>query len=170
MDIRRAVKGDANELRALMKRVEGSGFMLANPGERELTTAQAERLIDALQQETSVLFVAAQGEQLVGYFIVQQEKMARTKHRASIVIGVDEAMRGKGIGTKLFEAGIRWAHIRGIHRLELTYIAHNDAAGALYRKMGFVEEGIKRHSLYIDGQYVNEYYMSLLLNLSLIHI
>ncbi|WP_425393892.1 N-acetyltransferase family protein [Caryophanon latum] len=78
-------------------------------------------------------------------------------------MGVDEKARGQGVGTKLFEACIAWAKEQKIHRLELTYIAHNDAAGALYNKMGFWQEGVKQHSLYIDGQYVNEYYMVLLL-------
>lgn len=164
MDIRKAVHHDVKALRDVMARVEESGFMMANPGERQLSVAQVEKMITALQTETSALFVAEKEQEIVAYFIVQQEKMARTRHRASIVIGVDESMRGQGVGTKLFEAGFTWAKAHHVHRLELTYIAYNDAAGALYRKMGFIEEGIKRDSLYINGEYVNEYYMSRLLD------
>lgn len=40
---------------------------------------------------------------------------------------------------------------------------NNEAGIALYKKMGFDIEGIKRNSLYVDGQYINEYYMSKLL-------
>lgn len=159
MNIQRATKHDAEELSILMMRVEQSGMMMANPGERQLTTAQMERFIE----RASALFVAKDSNGLIGYLMAQQENMARTKHRASIAIGVDEKARGQGVGTNLFEACIAWAKEQKIHRLELTYIAYNDAAGVLYKRMGFCEEGVKRHSLCIDGQYVDEYYMALLL-------
>lgn len=50
----------------------------------------------------------------------------------------------------------------GVHRLELTVMENNESGVALYKKMGFDIEGMKRDSLY-DGQYINEYYMSKLL-------
>jgi RimJ/RimL family protein N-acetyltransferase len=56
-----------------------------------------------------------------------------------------------------------WANIQNIHRLELTVMTHNIAGIALYKKMGFEIEGIKRDSLLIDGKYVDEFYMSKLL-------
>jgi len=40
---------------------------------------------------------------------------------------------------------------------------HNIRAIALYENCGFEREGLKRHSLRIDGTYVDEYYMSKLL-------
>ena len=57
----------------------------------------------------------------------------------------------------------RWARNHHIHRLELTVVADNQRALALYRKMGFEQEGVKRHSLQINGKYVDEYYMAKLL-------
>jgi RimJ/RimL family protein N-acetyltransferase len=56
-----------------------------------------------------------------------------------------------------------WAHRHRVHRLELTVMAHNAAAVALYEKAGFVIEGTRRHSMLIDGSYVDEYYMAKLL-------
>ena len=38
-------------------------------------------------------------------------------------------------------AAIDWARARGLHKLTLSVFPHNDAAIALYRKFGFVEEG-----------------------------
>lgn len=49
--------------------------------------------------------------------------------------------RGRGVGTALMEAAIDWARERGLHKLSLTVFAHNEPALALYRKLGFVEEG-----------------------------
>jgi len=56
-----------------------------------------------------------------------------------------------------------WAQFNGYHRLELTVMESNVAAKKLYSKCGFVEEGVKRDSMKINGAYVNEFYMSKLL-------
>ena len=53
--------------------------------------------------------------------------------------------------------------VHQIHRLELSVVTHNEAGLRLYKKMGFKIEGTKRHSLLIDGEFVDEYYMSKLL-------
>jgi putative acetyltransferase len=55
--------------------------------------------------------------------------------------------RGRGVGTALMAEALRWARSAGVERVELTVYPHNDAAIALYRKFGFVEEGrLVRHA------------------------
>jgi RimJ/RimL family protein N-acetyltransferase len=54
---------------------------------------------------------------------------------------VDRDWRGRGVGSALIEATIDWARDQGLHKLCLEVFAHNQAAIALYRKCGFVEEG-----------------------------
>ena len=51
-----------------------------------------------------------------------------------------------------------------MHGLELTVMTHNTAGIALYKKQGFAIEGTKRHSLLINGQFIDEFYMSKLLD------
>ncbi len=48
-------------------------------------------------------------------------------------------------------------------RLELTVRCDNTSAIALYQKQGFTIEGTKYRSLLVEGEYVDEYYMGLLL-------
>jgi RimJ/RimL family protein N-acetyltransferase len=79
-------------------------------------------------------------------------------------MGILQSFTGQGIGTMLLGELERWAHQNKIHRLELTAIVHNAAGLALYRKMGFETEGTKRHSLFINGSYVDECYMAKLLS------
>jgi ribosomal protein S18 acetylase RimI-like enzyme len=55
--------------------------------------------------------------------------------------------RRRGVGTALVAAAIELARARGLHKLTLSVFPHNEAAIALYRKFGFVEEG--RHPKHI---------------------
>jgi RimJ/RimL family protein N-acetyltransferase len=72
--------------------------------------------------------------------------------------------RGRGVGTALVVAAIAWARAQGLHKLALSVFPHNQAAIALYRKSGFVEEGrLVRHIRRADGQLWDLIEMGLLL-------
>ena len=113
--------------------------------------------------EKSGVFIACEEHQVLGYLIVQNENPQRVSHRAYMVAGVHSDSRGKGVGKALFSHVISWAKSVRLHRLELTVIAENASAVALYQKMGFEIEGVKRDSLLVNDGYVDEYYMAKLL-------
>lgn len=164
MIIRHAEPYDAEQLVKLIKEVEKSNFMLYEPGERQLTLCQQKKRIESMRDEkTSTIFVADDHGMLVGYLVVIGGNPNRAQHSVYLVIGVVESYRGTGVGSKLFKKLEEWAKAKHIHRLELTVMAHNKAGIALYQKMGFEIEGTKRHSVLIDGNYVDEYYMSKLI-------
>jgi len=50
-----------------------------------------------------------------------------------------------------------------VHRLELTVMAHNHRAASLYQRMGFSVEGPRTQCLLIDGRFVDELYMAVIL-------
>ncbi|WP_336511062.1 GNAT family N-acetyltransferase [Bhargavaea massiliensis] len=161
---REAVPADANGLLEAMRSAEDSGMMLFGPGERRLTPEQVERMIVNFRENpASALFVAEDTGGIAGYLIARGDETGRTRHRAYVVIGVHQRARGKGTGTVLLRQLDGWARERGLRRLELTVMTENEAAVALYRKMGFQVEGVKRDSLVIDGRYVDEYYMAKIL-------
>jgi RimJ/RimL family protein N-acetyltransferase len=56
-----------------------------------------------------------------------------------------------------------WAAAHGLHRLELTVMAHNTRAIALYERMGFTVEGRRAECLLVDGQFVDELTMAAIL-------
>lgn len=80
-----------------------------------------------------------------------------------IAMGILTEYWRQSIGTQLLEAFERWAKNNDIYRLELTVQESNDRARALYEKFGFEYEGIKRDALKINGQFIDERYMSKLL-------
>jgi ribosomal protein S18 acetylase RimI-like enzyme len=72
--------------------------------------------------------------------------------------------RGRGVGTALVAAAIERARARGLHKLTLSVFPHNEAAVALYRKFGFVEEGRRsRHMRRESGELWDLIDMGLLL-------
>jgi RimJ/RimL family protein N-acetyltransferase len=72
--------------------------------------------------------------------------------------------RGRGVGTALVAAAIEWARERGLHKLTLSVFPQNEAAIALYRKFGFVEEGRRvKHMRRANGELWDLVDMGLLL-------
>ena len=165
MIIREARLEDAQQLANLIQQVENeSEFMLFEPGERKLTPEKQRIMIENIsKQKNSTIFVAEDHEKLVGYLMVFGGNAKRTRHSAYLVIGILKEYRGKGIGTKLFRKLESCARERNIHRLELTVMTQNQAGIALYKKMGFEIEGTKKHSLLVNGRFMDEYYMAKIL-------
>ncbi|WP_394120013.1 GNAT family N-acetyltransferase [Planococcus donghaensis] len=162
MMIRKAVPADAFQLVPLIKHVEESNFMLFEPGERKTTAEQLEKRLSAASDESLVL-VAEEESELTGYLFAVGEGVKRKRHSVYVALGIRQNERGKGRGTELFLALEEWAKENALHRIELTVLEHNKAAIALYEKMGFQVEGIKRDSIWINDSYANELYMSKLL-------
>jgi RimJ/RimL family protein N-acetyltransferase len=81
-----------------------------------------------------------------------------------IGMAVAREWRGRGVGSALMVAAIDWARERGLHKLSLSVFAHNEAAIALYRKFGFVEEGRRiKHYRRASGELWDAIEMGLLL-------
>ncbi|MEC2345241.1 GNAT family protein [Paenibacillus barengoltzii] len=135
-------------------------FMLYEPGERTTTAEeQRERIQSILSEAGSTILVAEDQGKLVGYLAVFGGQANRTKHVGYIVVGITQAYSGKGIGTRLFQAAEAWRAETEITKFELTVMIPNERAVALYKKVGFEVEGVKRNSIRVDGNYVDEYYM-----------
>ena len=164
--IRTICEDDAKQFLSLCKQLDSeTQFMLLEPDERKTTLEEQRTQIDILlRQMNQTIFVAEQENQLIGYLAASGGTFKRNRHNAYLVIGILQAFTGQGIGTQLFQGLEEWAKQQHIHRLELTVMTHNIAGIALYKKQGFAIEGTKRHSLLINGQYVDEFYMSKLLD------
>lgn len=163
--IRELTAEDASAFHALRYQLdEETHFMMLAPGERTTTPEQVRAYLQGVfEADNQVCLGALDEEHLVGYISLSGGRYQRIRHCATIVVGVLQAYAGQGLGTRLFEQGIAWARSRHLTRLELTVMTHNHRAVHLYRKMGFELEGTKKHAMLVDGQYVDEYCMALLL-------
>lgn len=85
-------------------------------------------------------------------------------HSANIRIGFfDLAHVNKGYGTDAMRLMVDYGfkHLN-LHRIELTVYAFNPRAIRAYEKVGFKQEGILRHALYWEGEYIDGILMSIL--------
>ena len=165
MDVRFGRMEDAASLAKAIENVENSGFMLFNPGERQLTEESAKKVIEVLSKEPNAIIVAVENEVVLGYIFVKGEQVTRVRHRASVaVVGVCDFARKRGIAQAMFEKVHQYAQEKGLHRLQISVIANNVAAVSLYEKMGYVREGLYKDSLFVDGTYIDELVLAKIFN------
>jgi len=157
-------KSDGEKYLKLMKKLDQeTSFMLYEPDERKTTIKEMEEKIEQINARDGVIIGAETDDELIGFISASRIPLKRVKHCVYIVVGVLKEESGKGIGTGLFEKLIEWAKNNEISKLELTVMRHNERAIDLYKKIGFKIEGIKNKSLIIDENYVDEYYMGMVL-------
>lgn len=161
MKYRKLSEDDAEEFWNLMNQLDyETKYMLCEPGERTKNLPEIEAIIRDSVEGEDFLLVAETDNRLVGYISAQKGRLNRIAHSAYIVVGILKDYRGKGIGTEFFKRLNIWAEEQKVMRLELTVICENEVAKHLYTNNGFQIEGIKRKSVYIDGTYLDEYYMA----------
>lgn len=159
-----AVEDTVSYLELCRRLDEETSFMLYEPGERATTLErQRDQIASILDTDNEMIFVAHDGENLIGHLSVFGGRRHRNRKTVYLVIGVLQAYTGQGVGTALFQVMEEWVRGIGAHRIELTVMTHNGVAMALYKKMGFEIEGTARETLFVDGRYVDEYFMAKLI-------
>ena len=111
-----------------------------------------------------VQFVADDDGKLLGWCdALPGEASAGTAHVARLGMGVHQDHRGRGLGRALMEATIEKVRARGLEKIELSVYSSNAPAIALYRKLGFIEEGRKIRGRCVDGEYDDVLLMGLMI-------
>ena len=161
MKIRRCEINDAdNMLKMLLELDKETEYMLFEADERPNDINRVKAMINQLINGDNLLLIATEDDNIIGFLSAQRGIIRKIKHTAYIVVGIREKFRGKGIGKKLFCELDLWAKENNISRLELTVMCPNSMAKQLYEKNGFEVEGTKRNSIFMNGKYIDEYYMS----------
>lgn len=162
MEIRKISVADAGAYLALQQKLdEETSFMLFEPGERDISVEKVREHLQEIEEADHLeTFVAEEDGFLAGHLQVRAGALRRNSYTAYVVIGLLKDYHRKGIGTRLFQELDAWAKEHSIRRLELTVMEHNRAAMILYAKAGFQVEGMRKQSLYVDDEFVNEFYMA----------
>ncbi|MEK6275562.1 MAG: GNAT family protein [Actinomycetota bacterium] len=160
--VRPAAAGDANSLVNL-------GRSVAVEAELWLTynrsSADERRNVKSVRRDpNAAVFVAETPVGVVGRLSIARDSNPVSHHVAELGLMVAAEERRRGIGTALMGEAVKWARGSGVTKLELHVFPHNEPAIALYRKLGFVDEGRRRRHYRIAGHYVDAILMALYLD------
>lgn len=163
--IRRAVSDDAEALLSYLNRVggESDNLLFGTNGFRDFPIAQEIEHIHAANSGKNAFLIGIDNGAIVATAMLSVFGRERIAHRGTVALSVAKSYWHRGIGTAMLSEIIGYARNSGIAVLELTVREDNVHAIALYKKLGFVQIGIYKKYVCIDGRY----YTSLLMNLYL---
>lgn len=90
-------------------------------------------------------------------------RFVKVSHVVTMGVGVEPGYRGQGIGSRLIDALVEWGRAEPrVRKIELSVMASNETAVAIYRDRGFTEEGIRARKFQRpEGGYDDEILMAL---------
>lgn len=149
MNIRSAKISDIPDLLRLLRQV----LTVHHNGRPDLFKAESEKYSEndlkrLLKDASKPIFVAVLEEKVVGYVFCVQKRLENNSIMTDILtlhiddLCVDETMRGKGVGTALYEFARQYARGLGCYNLTLNVWALNDSAKRFYEKCGMLPQKI----------------------------
>lgn len=147
MDIRRAKENDLSGINKLLYQV----LDVHHKGRPDIFKAGAkkytdEELLKIIADDERPIFVATEGEEVVGYCfcIFKQHKDSNilTDIKTLYIddLCVDEMSRGLGVGKRLYEYALDFAKKSGCYNLTLNVWTCNESAMEFYKRMGLVPQ------------------------------
>jgi ribosomal protein S18 acetylase RimI-like enzyme len=107
-------------------------------------------------------FVAMADGEIAGWCDIIQNSRPIRAHCGVLGMGLLPQFRGQGLGRRLIHRTLDAARAFGVTRVELSVREDNANAITLYRNIGFVEEGLQRNAVRLDGAYEHIVAMALL--------
>jgi RimJ/RimL family protein N-acetyltransferase len=164
--IRCALPTDGAALMTVAAQIDAETEFLGVPGQPHPWAERPEAELRSLNETgRGIVLLAIAGDgAIVGYLSAFAGHFARNRGNVFIaVVGLREAFRGQGIGTRLFEEVESWACRRHAWRLELRVSSLNERGQALYRKRGLEVEGRIRGGVFRHGAWTDDFWMGKLL-------
>jgi ribosomal protein S18 acetylase RimI-like enzyme len=161
--IRAARAEDAPLLAAAERAIASIPGRLAPRPDEIVDDDVRKKILELGDRRRGIYLVAEQMGTLVGHALLESLPLAVTSHVVRLTIAVHEGHQRQGVGRALLQELLGWARSNpGVEKVELQVRSSNDPAIALYRSLGFVEEGRKTRRLKIGpGEYLDDLYMAL---------
>lgn len=112
--------------------------------------------------ESDLALVAVVGEQIIGFLDFHcNGRRRRLKHTGAFGMSVLKEYRDQKIGSTLIEVLLGWAQSsKDIEKVSLAVLSTNERAIAVYKKLGFIEEGKRVKEVKLSpGNYVDDVLM-----------
>lgn len=164
--IRDLAKEDAPEMLAYLAIIAGESANLTfGPGEQIITLDEEEKFLEAQRlSQRNLMITAIVDGKITACLNFSSSPRERLKHVGSFGVSVLKEYWGLGIGKLLLEEMIDHARAIGVTKINLKVRTDNTRAINLYAKLGFVIEGMERHGMKIDEEYVDFFYMGLIID------
>jgi len=124
-------------------------------------TYTLEQTIEWFNKTSPMFYLIKKNGNRIGYFRTSNY----SEDNKNIYIGADlhSDYRGKGLGYTSYAQFIPYLfNSLKLNKISLEVLSTNMNAIKLYKKLGFVEEGIKRQEVYKNGKWVDSIVMSML--------
>lgn len=165
--IRKANKSDAKALIEYLNIIGGeSDFLTFGIGEFGRNVEKEEGFIENISRQENALFIVAEvNGKVVGNLNFSGGPRKRTAHSGEFGVSILKEYWGNGIGEELIKYLINWSKSSGIIRkIDLRTRIDNTRGIRLYKKLGFLEEGIVRRDFLINGEFYDSLLMGLLID------
>lgn len=165
--IRKAIKSDAKALVDYLGAIGAeSDFLTFGKEGLDITVGQEEEFIESNAKKDNTLFIVAEiNDKVIGNLSFSGGTRPRIRHVGELGVSVLKEYWGNGIGEELIIQLLKWAKATGIiKKINLRVRIDNIRGIYLYKKLGFVEEGIQKRDFYINGQYYDSLLMGVLVD------
>ncbi|MGG0845270.1 N-acetyltransferase family protein [Peribacillus simplex] len=140
---------------------EGEYFIAVSNEFNKTIEQQRDWIQRSLENERETIIVAEINGEVIGWIGFESENRKRMSHKGSFGLMIRKNYRGMGIGKELVQALLDWAEANPlIEKVSLGVFSTNHRAIALYKSIGFVEEGRKIKEFKMsESEYVDDIIM-----------
>lgn len=154
--IRKADPSDARGIINCMQSVMDERIYLV--GEYYLLTERGEQ--ERIRSIEDLTLVCDRYGEIVGVITIQRGMYKKNRHTANLGIAIKSGHRRKGIGTRLINESLNWCRSQGVKKVNLEVFSSNVGAIKAYERVGFEIEGYRRNQFMINGEPVDDVFMT----------
>ncbi|MBN2535082.1 MAG: GNAT family N-acetyltransferase [Spirochaetales bacterium] len=165
--IRVPVITDAARALAYIRDVCGeTEFLNLSPEDIKFSLKEEKEYLEKMTTgSNSMLFIAEIKGEIAGIVSINGVQTIRRRHIGILGLSVKKECWNRGIGTALLEKILGWVKENTLLKKIMLHVHEkNDRAIRLYRKYGFIQEGLLRMDRYTGGEYHNTIVMGLMLD------
>lgn len=164
ISIRNAKPADARKLNSYIRYIYGaSNHLVTKPKEfRARPFKQRFWIAGKASNPFETCLVATIDDKIVGLLDNWTDRRARVKHVTTFAMSVHPDWERQGIGISLLNEFIKWvAENPRLEKIELHVHADNTGAIALYEKVGFTVEGMRKRAIrYDENRFIDDILMA----------
>ena len=158
--LRPARPTDARALARLFAEVRAEGrWLITTPGAVS-EPSEAFWIGELIRGAEHLALVAEADGDVVGNVLISVDRGRATEHIGILSICVASDWRDVGIGSDLVAGSQQWARTKGLRKVSLGVFPDNARAIAVYEKLGFVREGLRRMQYHSGDIYRDEVLMA----------